>query len=330
MKIGYFGSPDISASLLKALLDDSNHEIVFVVSNPDTPRGRSKKLIPTDVSALALERNIPLFRFPSLKKEDHSEELQSLAADLYVVFAYGRLLPEKVFTIPSLGSVNLHASRLPLLRGASPIQSAIMDGLNTTCWTLQYLGAEMDAGDVIAFSPEIPVELSFTAGDLKERLLPSGIKLVLESLSKFDEIKEVAVAQDHTRATYCKKLTPEMSFVDWSLSTMEIHRHVMAMNPSPVARTLLHEKLLRIFRTLPLLENEDQAEIIQDLHSKSWGTGNLIVVLNGRKKRLFVKTGDGFLEILELQPENRKVLAVTDFLNGFQWQAGMKLESPAN
>jgi methionyl-tRNA formyltransferase len=128
MKLGYFGSPDLSAKLLAALLADARFQVQFVVSNPDKPRGRSGTARPTEVAELALERGLPLFRFPTLKGDQAAEALAAFDAELYVVFAYGRLLPSAVFRHPPRGTINLHASLLPALRGASPLQTALLEG----------------------------------------------------------------------------------------------------------------------------------------------------------------------------------------------------------
>lgn len=314
------GSPEISAALLKALLEDGEHEIVFVLSNPDTPKGRSGKLTPTPVSQTALDAGIPLYRYPSLKKNYEAvEALRSHDADLFLVFAYGRILPERIFTIPPKGSVNLHASRLPRLRGASPIQSAVLRGFESTAWTLQHLVKEMDAGDIIATGETVPILLSDTAGDLTEKLLPSGINLVRETLRNFDELAGRATPQNHEEADYCTKIEPEMALIDWQSPGMEIHRLIQGMNPSPVARTYFHGKSFKIYRTLPA--NPETTVELTEQHGdgiEDPAPGTLLSLVAGKKKRLFVKATDLFLEILEVQPENRKVLRSGDFLNGYR------------
>ncbi len=323
MKIGYFGSPDISARLLTTLLELGQHEILFVVSNPDRPRGRSGAAQPTEVSKVAIQAGIPLHRFEKWKTAEPGEILQAAGADLFLVFAYGRILPVPILEIPPLGSVNLHASHLPLLRGASPIQSAILQGLNTTGWTLQKMAQEMDAGDIISLSAPIPVEAQDTAGSLKEKLMDSGMDLVLQFLENPQGALGQAYPQNAAGATYCTKLKSEDSWLEWNQPAADIHRRVMGMNPSPMARTRLGKLILRILRTKLDISPSDL--FLQENREAS--PGRLLIERNGKRKKLLVATQTGFLEIVELQPENRKAMSAGDFLNGFRLEGDAILAS---
>ncbi len=316
-RIGYLGSPDISAHLLRSILDAGRHEVAFVLSNPDRPRGRSSRLHPTEVSALALERDIPLFRPESLKKgegrEELVEQLQAHDADLFVVFAYGKILPSAVYELPSLGAVNLHASLLPLLRGASPIQSALLHGLETTGWSVQKIAKGMDTGDVLA-TAEIPIDPEESAGELAERMLPEGVRLMLDVLERYEELWNAAQAQDESRASYCTKFTTEMSVIDWALAAQDIHNLVRALNPRPTARTQMPDgSNLKIHRTALMAP---EAAATSRYASAEPGTFGLERIDDARK--LVVRAGDSVMEILELQPEGRKKLTAQDFLNGYR------------
>lgn len=316
MKIGYFGSPDISFRLLKSILEAGDHEVVFVVSNPDKPRGRSGKSLPTPVSEIALEREIPLYRFESLRDQSCADLLRSHGADLFFIFAYGKILPEEIFKIPPLGSVNLHASILPLLRGASPIQSAILNGFSETGWTLQFLAKEMDAGDIIALKT-VSIDPDENTEELTEKMLPVGIELSLDVLNSFQNAASSATPQDHSNATYCKKLRADGANIDWKNSAREIHDFVRALSPWPVARTTFNGHEFKIHRTAVWRNNEKAVEDIENL-LKDNTPGRLLVLVEGKKKRVIAGTGNGFLEILELQPANRKKVSASDFINGYR------------
>lgn len=321
MKLLYFGSPEISAQLLNRLIGDGEHQICAVISNPDRPKGRSSQPVPTPVSSRALDAGLPLFRFESLKGEaGHQafQELQAFDADLAVVFAYGSIIPKAIFEAPRLGSVNLHGSLLPALRGASPVQSAILQGLTTTGWTLQRLGERMDAGDILS-TVEIAVDGRETSGELFERMIPSGVQLVIDSLRRIDDLIAAARPQDETQATYCSKLRPDDAFIAWTDSSEKIHNQIRGMNPAPQARTITEKGDLILLHRSALLSDEDIAALFPSGDAASRHAllpGTICVAKQSGKKRLLARTGSGFLEILELQLSGRKRMPAHDFLNG--------------
>lgn len=304
MKIGYMGSPQISAALLESLI--GIHDIRFVLSNPDKTRGRSGALQPTPVSRLALDRGLPLFRFDSLKSTEVASQLKAFDCDVFLIFAYGKLIPRDIFKGPRFETLNLHASLLPKLRGASPIQSAILQGYQTTGWTVQQITEELDAGDILS-SREIEIGPNLTAGDLTDLLLPLGIDLVHETLANLETSILKKRRQEGSEATFCSKLSTAQSWIDWQDSRESIHRQVMGLNPAPVARSLLDGKILKVYRTA-LTENR----------LKPGPAGQIVVETDGKHKRMFVLTGDLPLEILELQIEGKNKVDARAFLNGAQ------------
>lgn len=311
MRIGFFGSPHISAQLLEALLDGAEHEIVGVVSNADRARGRSQKMVPTEVSQLALKHNLPLLRPENLKEQSILQSLRAWQADIFVVFAYGKLMPVAVFDLPPAGSINLHGSLLPELRGASPIQSAILRGLDNTGWTVQKVVEGLDAGNLLLQS-KIAIDPEETSGELFERMLPMGIELILACLHDFNRHVHAATIQDKNKVTHCHKLKMEMSWLDWELSAAEVHNQVRAFNPWPMARAMLAETEIQIMRT-----RRPEQTVLSDwsnLPAGSFGAGP-------HKGQLLVKCADAVLEILELKPHGRKQLTGKDFLNGYRRQA---------
>lgn len=353
MRLGYMGSPAISARLLSALLADGEHEIACVVSNPDSPRGRSKKLVPTEVSALALEKGLPLLRPETLRKGAATPELAQFGVDLFVVFAYGRLLPRDVFELPPCGTINLHASVLPLLRGASPIQSALLAGFSETGWSVQFIEAGMDTGDVLSHAT-ISVNPDETAGELTGRLVPVGIELVRKTLRQIaerhaagDDIRGLATPQDDARATHCPKITTAMAEIDWTRPAAEIHNQIRALNPRPIARSRFVGEgggLLKIQRSRVLPADVELSPFSGSVASgaggpgpegwrpESWGPGTFAAARLGRAEpgggspaAVVVQCGEGRLQLLELQPENRRALSAKDFLNGYRSSAPTQL-----
>ncbi len=316
VKIGYFGSPEISARLLAALIESGRHEIVFVVSNPDKPRGRSGTAHPTFVSAIALEKNIPLYRWPTLKDPEIVEELSRHKADLFFIFAYGRIIPRRIFDLPPERTMNLHASLLPELRGASPIQSAILRGFTETGWTIQYITEELDAGDILE-TCTVPVDPDATTADLTEKMMPAGIQLVLDTLGDLPARKTKRRAQDHDAASHCPKIDPVMARIDWTRSAKHIHNLVRAFVPWPGARTTYQGRELKIWQTSRTARPNPDSE----KKLKEGPPGRFVV----QGSAIFVAGGDGPLEILKLQPESRKAMSAADFVNGYRPVEGVLL-----
>lgn len=302
MKIVYLGSPEISAQLLSAL--SAEHEIAAVVSNPDKPRKRSGTPEPTAVSALALERGWTLYRPATLKNGELMDELEGLHADVFFVFSYGRILPEALFNLPRFKTLNLHGSILPLLRGASPIQSALLAGMTETGWTLQKITKELDAGDILG-EVRVPIDLMDRTLELTEKMMPPAIELSLRVLANLPEALAKAVPQDHSKATFCTKITREDAKLDFSLPAGLLHNRIRAYFPSPGAWGLLSGKNCRILRTRPV-----------EIHSPAGTAGEIWT----DKDKMYVQCGQGALEVLELQLEGKKPLEARDFLRGFRPQ----------
>ena len=285
---------------------------------------------------MALQHGLPLLRPETLKNGAITAELAAFQVDLIVVFAYGRLLPADVFELPPAGTINLHASLLPLLRGASPIQSALLEGFTETGWSVQFIGQGMDTGDVLA-ETRLAIDPEETAGELGERLVPVGIQLVLETIDRLaatyaqgGDVRALGTPQDESVATHCRKITTEMSQINWHRPAREIHNLVRAFHPRPVARTaiLSEGSLLKIHRTR-VLADADQKPALRYLDSAEpvptpeLAPGSMVAARMDSENensgpKLIVTTADGLLEVLELQPENRKKLTAKDFLNGYR------------
>ncbi|AOP34127.1 methionyl-tRNA formyltransferase [Leptospira tipperaryensis] len=311
MKIGYFGTPEHSAELLKALIDSKIVEVLFVVTNPDRAKGRSRTPEHGPVKKIALEHGLPVFQYESIKKEKEQalQDFGSFPADLYIIFAYGSILPSEVFRNPPLTSINLHGSLLPDLRGASPVQTALWKGYTKSGITIQYITEKMDEGDVVAYQ-EVEITSEDNTGTLMDKITKAGITTILRLLREFDGKPFSATPQDSSKATYCGKIKAEDRILDWSLDADDLHNRIRALFPDAVATTQFREKRLHILKSRT-----------SELPAKLPPEPGKLKRLD--KKGLLTQCGDGrFLEILELQPENKNRMSSSDFLNGFRIQEG--------
>lgn len=306
MRIAFFGTPEPSAALLQSLIQEPEIQIDFVVTNPDRPKGRSKTPVPSPVKTVALEAGLPVFQYESIKKEKETAlmDFSAFQPDLYVVFAYGSILPKEIFSHPRFGSINLHGSILPDLRGASPIQTALWKGYSESGISIQYLGEKMDEGDIIHIS-KVPVDIEDDTGSLMQKITQAGIESIIPLLKGDRENPFPAIPQDHSRATYCTKIQPEDRTLDMNLPALDIHNRIRALSPEIGAVCKFREKRMVLWKTRP-----------SEFSDSSFEPGRLKRM---DKKALIFQCGDGrFLEILSVQPENKNKMNVSDFLNGFR------------
>jgi len=302
MKIIYFGSPDESARILVQLI--AMHEVAAVVTNTDSPQKRSARLLPTPVASAAEENHIPVYKFNSLKKENAAEVLKTHNAEIFVVFSYGHIIPREVFTLPGLGTINLHPSLLPEYRGASPLQSAIIDGICHSGISVQTITEALDAGDIVVQEP-LTIGSDSTSRDIMAEVITRGGSLLDKAITLLAE-GFVPKAQDEAAASYCSKITRESSRIDWQSNPENLHNLIRALNPKPYAWTTLGGKEIKIMKSLRFSEG-------LDVSSLSHGG-----FVRFQKKRLVARCGDGAIEILQLHPDGKKVLDAPAFLNGFR------------
>ncbi|MBK8396005.1 MAG: methionyl-tRNA formyltransferase [Leptospiraceae bacterium] len=309
MKIGYFGTPEHSAKLLSALIKEG-YEVSFVATNMDKPIGRDKNPTPSPVKKTALDNSIPVLQFSSIRNESAIEEINSFSVDIYIVFAYGYIIPKEIFNFPRLGTINLHGSLLPEYRGASPVQSAILDGKKETGATLQYITEELDAGDIIS-QVTVLISQEDTFGTLLEKITELGIQDILRILKTKTDSKFFARPQDHANATHCKKIKPDDRKLDFSEPAEFLFNKIRAFNPGYICYTSFRGKRLNIYSV------KLQQDKLESVLNKP-GTLHLL-----NKKTIAVECGDSKILILEsLQPENKKVMSSVDFINGNKPQTG--------
>ncbi|MCC2638549.1 MAG: methionyl-tRNA formyltransferase [Moraxellaceae bacterium] len=246
LRIVFAGTPEFAAESLRALLQQGEHEVIAVYTQPDRPAGRGRELKASPVKALALGRKIPVLQPPSLKDAFAVAELAELKSDLMVVAAYGLLLPRAVLDIPRLGCINVHASLLPRWRGAAPIQRAILAGDRETGITIMQMEEGLDTGPM-RYRMKCPISANDTAGSLHDRLALLGGEALLAALELLQEGTLASERQNDAEANYATKLNKEEARLDWTRPAAELDRAVRAYNPVPMAFSTLAGQTLRIW-----------------------------------------------------------------------------------
>ena len=299
MRVVFMGTPDIAATCLKKILSDG-FDVVGVYTQPDRPKGRGMKLIPSPVKEVALEQNIPVFQPENFREAETVQQLRDLAPDVVAVVAYGRILPQAVLDIVPSGFINIHASVLPQYRGSAPYQWAVLDGLAETGVSAQYMVRQMDAGDVVGVS-KTPIGPDETAGELLERLAVLGAELLSETLTKFENHALVPVKQDESKVTMAPMLDKSMCPIDFNKTAHQVHNQVRGLNPWPVATAVIGKTQFKVYTTA-IVDNPTGAPA---------GT-----VLGLTKTGVQIACGAGAVEIRILQAEGGKRMAASDYFRG--------------
>lgn len=296
------GTPEFAVPALEKLVDNG-WNVVAVITAPDKPKGRGQKLIPSPVKEATLKYQIPVLQPTNLKDPSFQDELKSYQADLQIVVAF-RMLPESVWNMPPIGTFNLHASLLPDYRGAAPINWAIINGEKETGVTTFFLKHEIDTGSII-FQEEVPILEEDDLGSVYEKLMNKGSELVLKTVEAISKDEVNPTIQDESKALHhAPKIFKETGKINWDNSATEIHNLVRGLSPYPAAWTEFEGKNCKIYKS-KVIEGSKS--------SKSPGD----FFLDG-KDQLMVQTGDGLLEIIELQMEGKKRMKTEDFLRGFK------------
>jgi methionyl-tRNA formyltransferase len=305
----YFGTPDFAVPSLRALMQ-SRHLVVALVSQPDRPKGRGHHVVPTPTKALALESGVPVLQPTRLRDEAFLATVADFRADLGVVAAYGRILPDALLVIPRLGMINVHASLLPKYRGAAPIHRAVIAGEEVTGVTIMRVVAELDAGPMLATSRR-PIGLTETSVEVERDLAEIGAAALLDVVERLSNAPVEEVPQDHDRATYAPKLEKGEGPIDWSASGRVIHNRVRGLQPWPMASTNIEGLRCLIHRTA-LTERASDARP---------GT-----IVEAAGDILAIAAGDGsVLQIQVIQPEGRRAMSVREFLSGRALRPGTPL-----
>lgn len=306
MRIVFMGTPEFAVPSLRALAG-SGEEVIAVVAQPDRPQGRGLKLSPPPTKVFAEERGIPVLQPPGIRTEAFLKELTELNPDVIVVAAYGKILPKPVLELPPFGCINVHASILPKYRGAAPVNWAIARGEKITGVTIMRMDEGMDTGDIL-LTHEVQIEDDDTGETLARKLSHAGAELLLTALGNLKRGESQPRRQDDSLATYAPMLKKEDGRIDWNKPAREIRDLVRGMLPWPGAFTLLDGKLLKIYKA-----------------AVSEGKGKEGEVTSAPQGVLRVNTGEGALDILELQVEGGRRLPSREFLSGRKIEPGTVL-----
>lgn len=318
MKIVYMGTPDFAVGPLKAIIE-AGHEVLAVVTQPDRPKGRSGKLICSPVKELALEYDIPVLQPEKIKRAEAVEELKKYPADIFVVAAFGQILSQEILDMPRYGCICIHASLLPHLRGASPIQHSILMGDKESGITIMQMDAGIDTGDIL-YQRSVPILNSDTGGSLFDKLSKLGSEMIVEVLPKIENGEITPVVQDESRADYAGMLNKSMGKIDFGSDAVVIERQIRGLDPWPGAYTSYGDKNLKIWHAGAVSTLPDDP--YRDEKKDKDAPGTIIEVL---KDAVYVRTGSGILRIDELQLEGKKRMRVRDFLLGYKINVGERL-----
>lgn len=307
-KIVFMGTPDFAVPILQRLVQDG-YCVSHVVTQPDRPRGRKRKLTPPPVKVAAEQLGIPVFQPEKLADEEVVQTFLAFEPDLVITAAYGQLLPEAVLQAPAFGCINVHASLLPKYRGGAPIHWAVINGETETGITIMYMVKELDAGDMLA-KRAIPIANTDHVGILHDRLSQLGADLVSEILPPFFRGELKAIPQDNQAATYAPNIRRADEYINWRKSATQLYNQVRGLHPWPVATTTWQGKALKIW----------WAEVEEGNPSAEPGT---IIAID--KTGISIATGEGVLKLTQVQPAGKKSMTAHDFICGAKIEVGEQL-----
>jgi methionyl-tRNA formyltransferase len=303
LSIIFMGTPDFAVRSLDAIISD-NYKIKAVITAPDKKAGRGKKINCSEVKKYALEKNLKLLQPHNLKEENFINELKSIKADLFVVVAF-RMLPKIVWEIPKFGTINLHASLLPQLRGAAPIHWAIIKGLQSTGVSTFFINEKIDFGNIIE-QREVEIGNAENTGNLYQRLKEIGSQLILTTLKQIISGKLITQKQiESKKLLKAPKLVKENTRINWNKSGLEIFNFVRGLSPRPTAWTK-SEKTQKTFK------------LYNVIYFKEKRSDKLNGIINMNDDLMKISVNDGYLKVLELQIEGKKKMSVQEFINGYK------------
>lgn len=301
MKIVFMGTPQFAVPSLKALID--KHDVMAVLTQPDRPKGRGKKLMMSPVKEVALEHNIEVYQPLKLRTDSELiEKIKDLKPDFIIVVAFGQILSKEVLDIPKYGCINLHASLLPKYRGAAPINWSIINGEKVTGNTTMLMDVGLDTGDML-LKNEVEITPNMTAVELHDALMESGAPLLLETIDKMVEGKINPIKQNEEETCYASMLSKEIAKIDWNKDAKEIHNLIRGINSWTAAHSNYEDKVMKVY----------ESEVIS---GKYQGENGQIIKVS--KDGILVKCGKENLLIKKIQFPNMKPLYVKDYINGHE------------
>lgn len=350
LRILFFGTPDFATPSLQALIA-SGHRVVAVVSQPDRPRGRGHQMQSTPTKVIAGALGIPVLQPAKIRDEGFLQHVRDFDADLGVVVAFGRILPDALLAIPRLGMINVHASILPRYRGAAPIQRAVLAGDTETGVTIMRVATELDAGPTFAVGV-VPIPPDATSGELEHTLAHRGAQLLVPVVDDLAAGRAVETAQEHSLATHAAKITKGEGTLDWTDSAAVVHNKVRGLQPWPLASTRLAGERLVLRRTAPIAASpgvrsadastqgvrsgsdgsavtgsrqDAHPDLTPGLDASADLTPGTVVRADGDE--LIVACGSGTaLRVLAIQPEGRRTMSVREFMAGRGVAPGARFE----
>ena len=312
LRVIFMGTPDFAVPTLAAIAARPDlAEIAAVVTQPDRPRGRGQKLVPSPVKAWAAAHDIPVLQPVRARDAAFVTAFRDLKPDVAVVVAFGQILSQEVLDVPVHGCINVHASLLPKYRGAAPIQHAIMAGEHMTGITTMQMDAGLDTGDML-LRREVPIHADTTYGQLHDTLMETGASLLVETLERLAAGTLVRTPQTG-ESCYAARITRETTVMDWSKKAQELDALVRGLNPVPYAQTSLDGAVYKI------------GALRLTGHAASVPSGTIVAA--DRKAGLIVATGDENVEITEIQAPGKKMMEVRAFLNGYTLPVGGRFSS---
>ncbi len=329
MKIVFFGTPDFAVPSLKRLLTEPEIEVLAIATQPDKRRGRGSQLMPSPVKQVALAHQLPVFQPQRIKQDQQTlAELKALAADFFVVVAYGQILSPEILAMPRCGCINNHGSLLPKYRGAAPIQWAIYQGETTTGITTMLMDAGMDTGAML-LKASLEIGLLENAAEVGAKLAEIGSELMVQTLRGVQAEKIKPVPQDSAQATYAPLIKKADYELDWSKPAIALHNQIRGFYPDCL--TQFRGSPLKITATAPLASTSWAEDLPPDLQTLAaeWseqGSADPGTIV-GIAKNLgpIVQTGRGYLLLRQVQPTGKRLQSGSDFANGMRLQAGEKL-----
>ncbi|MBP2652931.1 MAG: fmt [Firmicutes bacterium] len=307
LRVVFMGTPDFAVPCLDRLVKD-NCEILTVVTQPDRPKGRGRKLTPSPVKEAALRYGLPVLQPEKIKTPDFIDQIVALKPEAIVVVAFGQILPQSLLNVPKLGCINVHASILPKYRGAAPIHWAVINGERVTGVTTMYMDAGLDTGDMI-LKKEVNILPDDTTGELYDKLGLLGADLLSDTLRLMIQGDVPREKQDGSQATYASMITRETEQIDWHQSAEAVHNLVRGLNPWPSAYCRHDGKILKIWQTR--VKEESQTIV---------GTPGQVVAVG--ENGCIVATGAGLVELRQVQPESKKRMSAVEYVRGYGLNVG--------
>lgn len=313
MRVVFMGTPDFAVGTLKALLE-AGHEVAAVVTQPDKPKGRGKELLMTPVKAEAVKHDIPVFQPERVRKnEEFLEELKKLAPDVIVVVAFGQILPVSILTLPKYGCVNVHASLLPMYRGAAPLQWVIINGEKVSGVTTMQMDKGLDTGDML-LKEEVAIEPKETYETYHDKLSVVGAQLLIKTLDGLEAGTITPVKQEGDTC-YASMIDKSLGNLDFTRPAVELERLMRGLDPAPAAYSFLDGKLLKLFG----------ADVVDS--DKEYSAQECGIITNITKNTFDITTGAGVLRVNEVQLEGKKRMDAASFLRGCRLTEGTALKN---